>query len=236
MIKDFNNTTQDAPQPQVSLSSIPELRLLFVRHELQIFAWRREKSSSPPVRQKTYFILTVVVKGSNKARSPQYRRQKAQQDLDAISKFFSRYPSFAYDEGRGVAEEFYRMCDFFAWDRDDEERKEAREAFKDAMVIRFNGLYGTDVADLKNWHRLCIAVCIEPLPATISECKERIKDIHVNLVDLVDTPGRNVELFTCLDELSEYTIETGKFFPKESAYAGGVLRFLLREIMRSYRP
>ncbi|KAK7177635.1 hypothetical protein PSPO01_16314, partial [Paraphaeosphaeria sporulosa] len=175
-------------------------------------------------RLVAYFILAVVAKGNNRPQLPHQGRQSAQQDLDAISKFFSRYPSFAYDEEQGVAEEFYRMCDFFAWDRDDEEREEARQAFKDAMVIRFNSLYGTDVADLGNWHKLCIAVCIEPLPATISECKARIKDVHVNLVDLVDTSGRNVELFTCLDELSEYTIETGKFFPKESAYAGGVLK------------
>jgi hypothetical protein len=53
----------------------------------------------------------------------------------------------------------------------------------------------------------------------------------VNLVDLVDISGRDVELFTCLDELREYTIDTGRFFPKESAYAGGVLKFLLREIL-----
>jgi hypothetical protein len=92
--------------------------------------------------------------------------------LNAISKFFSQYPTFAYNEERGVAEEFYRMCDFFDWDRDDEERGEARQAFKDAMVIRFNSLYGTDINDLENWHKLCIAVCIEPLPATIPECKE----------------------------------------------------------------
>jgi hypothetical protein len=98
--------------------------------------------------------------------------QKPQQDLDAISKFFSKYPGFAYTEEQGVAEEFYRMCDFFDWDRDDEERAEARQAFKDAMVIRFNSLYGTDVTDLANWHKLCIAVCIEPLPATILECKK----------------------------------------------------------------
>lgn len=64
------------------------------------------------------------------------------------------------------------MCDFFDWDRDDEERDEARQAFKDAMVIRFNSLYGTDVNDLEIWHNFCIAVCIEPLPATIPECKQ----------------------------------------------------------------
>jgi hypothetical protein len=53
----------------------------------------------------------------------------------------------------------------------------------------------------------------------------------VNIVDLVDTSGQKVELFSSLDELREYTIDSGKFFPKESAYAGGVLKFLLREIL-----
>jgi hypothetical protein len=71
-----------------------------------------------------------------------------------------------------VAEEFYRMCDFFAWDKDDEQCKEARRAFKDAMVIQFNSLYGTDVANIENWHKLCVALYIEPLPDTVHHCKE----------------------------------------------------------------
>ena len=60
---------------------------------------------------------------------------------------------------------------------------------------------------------------------------QKIKRIHVNLVDLVDTSGVQAELFCSLEELREYTIESGKFFPKESAYAGGILKFLLREIL-----
>jgi hypothetical protein len=64
------------------------------------------------------------------------------------------------------------MCDFFAWDKDCEERKQARRVFNDALVIRFNGLYGTDVADIENWHKLCVALYIEPLPDTIHHCKK----------------------------------------------------------------
>lgn len=55
--------------------------------------------------------------------------------------------------------------------------------------------------------------------------------VHVNLVDLVDTSGYDAEVFASLEELQTYTIESGKFFPKESAYAGGILKFLLREIL-----
>ncbi|RYN63049.1 hypothetical protein AA0117_g12856 [Alternaria alternata] len=161
----------------------------------------------------------------------QHHQRRTEQDLDAISAFFTQYSEFPYDPKSSVAEEFYRMCDFFAWDKDCEEREQARRVFNDALVIRFNGLYGTDVADIENWHKLCVALYIEPLPDTIHHCKKKIKTIHVNLVDLVDVSRDAVELFPSLEELREYTIDSGKFFPKRSAYAGGVLKFLLREIL-----
>lgn len=63
------------------------------------------------------------------------------------------------------------MCDFFYWDKKDKKRKEAHQAFKDAMALQFNDLYGSDVSDIKNWHKLCVAVNIDPLPTTITACK-----------------------------------------------------------------
>lgn len=63
-----------------------------------------------------------------------------------------------------------------------------------------------------------------------------VRKVHVNLVDLVDTEkaGEDIRIFQSLKELREYTIREGKYFPRESAYAGGVLKFLLREILNSY--
>jgi hypothetical protein len=60
-----------------------------------------------------------------------------------------------------------------------------------------------------------------------------VQRVHVNIVDLVDTKktGKPVKIFHSLHELSRYTKETGKFFPKENAYADGVLKFLLRQIL-----
>ena len=48
----------------------------------------------------------------------------------------------------------------------------------------------------------------------------------VNPVDLVDgkRTGKAVTQFKNLERLQSYTIETGKYFPKRSAYAGGVLK------------
>ncbi|KAF3049265.1 hypothetical protein E8E11_010136 [Didymella keratinophila] len=94
------------------------------------------------------------------------------EDSNAITAFFSMYPKFVYNDKWGVAEEFYRVCDYLAWKRDDEAREEALYAFKDAMIIRFNGLYGTDITNIKSWHRRCVAVRIKSLPATIVKCKE----------------------------------------------------------------
>lgn len=56
----------------------------------------------------------------------------------------------------------------------------------------------------------------------------------MNLVDLVDTRGERANVFSTLEDLRVYTIENEKYFPKESAYAGGVLKALLREILNSH--
>ena len=59
---------------------------------------------------------------------------------------------------------------------------------------------------------------------------------HVNLSDLLDTTrqGTRVHVFASEEELREYTIETGRIFPKEDAYAGGLLKYLLRQIFGIY--
>jgi hypothetical protein len=61
---------------------------------------------------------------------------------------------------------------------------------------------------------------------------------HVNLVDLVQGSRENISIFESEKGLSEYTKETKKFFPKESAADGGVLRALRRHILvpRESRP
>ena len=55
----------------------------------------------------------------------------------------------------------------------------------------------------------------------------------VNIFDLVER--HSVQSFPSLDELRVYTIETDNFFPRENAYAGGVLTYLLREILGPYK-
>jgi hypothetical protein len=123
------------------------------------------------------------------------------------------------------------MIDFFEWDRDDAE--DAKREFKAAMVKQFNDIYGTDPDNLESWQKLCHVLNIEPVPTRLEECREHVRQTHVNLVDLIETgnTGLPVKVFEHLEQLQDYTIRNEKFFPKQSAYHGGLLRFLLREIL-----
>jgi hypothetical protein len=61
--------------------------------------------------------------------------------------------------------------------------------------------------------------------------------IHVNLCDMLDAErnGRQVEVFATKEELVKYTRDKHRYFPKEDAYAGGLLKYLLREIDNKYQ-
>lgn len=56
----------------------------------------------------------------------------------------------------------------------------------------------------------------------------------MNLVDLVDgfeDPDRAITKFNSVKALSEYTVSTGKYFPRGNVHAGDLLKYLLRQIL-----
>lgn len=57
-----------------------------------------------------------------------------------------------------------------------------------------------------------------------------IRKTHVNLVDLIDlkSNGGVVMVFGSLKMMRDYTRETKKYFPKNPAKEGGILKALLR--------
>lgn len=60
---------------------------------------------------------------------------------------------------------------------------------------------------------------------------------HVNLCDLLDTARQRskvLQVFAFEKELRDYTLKTGRIFPREKAYEGGLLKYLLREIIGTY--
>ncbi|KDQ53377.1 hypothetical protein JAAARDRAFT_197531 [Jaapia argillacea MUCL 33604] len=123
----------------------------------------------------------------------------------------------------------------FGWSYDDDEDSEksrARRLLKDALTLQFNEIYGTDAGDIDSWRNLCQILEIAPIPEDLDACRGVVKATHVNIVDLIDTPntGDRVGKFPSEFRLSEYTKATGKYFPRDNAYAGGLLRYLLRRI------
>jgi len=59
---------------------------------------------------------------------------------------------------------------------------------------------------------------------------------QVNLSDMLDAErnGQRVKVFDTEKELVDYTKKNHRYFPKEDAYAGGLLKYLLREIDNKY--
>ncbi|KAI0033361.1 hypothetical protein K488DRAFT_47848 [Vararia minispora EC-137] len=150
--------------------------------------------------------------------------------LDA---FFATYPSFAYDPSASATAEFARTCAQFRWG--EKRRKKAHRAFSTAMVAQFAATFGTDVGSLRSWQALCEAIDIEEVPDTLTKCKKAVKRSHVNIVDLLDAAmhGERTRGFPSERALSKYTLGTpNKIFPLDRAKAGGLLRYLLRQIIR----
>lgn len=88
---------------------------------------------------------------------------------EIMATFFARYPSFGHQPLQSSSTEFYRMCDFFGWERAADERRYAHDGFKTALVQQFNAIYGTDASDIKSWVGLCTVLGVKPLPGTLEE-------------------------------------------------------------------
>jgi len=167
------------------------------------------------------------------------KRKTSKQQPQAIKKnqplkiFFSRYSKFQYQPRKSPIIEFKRLCEEYRWTQDSAEKKTARSDFNDAIKKEFDSLYGSDEKNINNWYKLCHVLRIDPVPNTLKECSAAVLRKHVNLVDLVQgsRARENITIFESEIELSEYTKKTKKFFPKEDAADGGVLRALRRHIL-----
>ncbi|TFK21859.1 hypothetical protein FA15DRAFT_64489 [Coprinopsis marcescibilis] len=151
-----------------------------------------------------------------------------------LEEFFAQYPNFDYHSASPATSEFRRLSRSQKWGgQHNEEREAAHSEFRTALVRQFNHLYGTDANDLEAWKYICEMVRIDPIPKTVSAAKKAMRDTHVNLIDLIGAPnGGDMEIFASEKELSEYTRETRRFFPKEALEAGNLLKSLRRQIFR----
>jgi hypothetical protein len=89
-----------------------------------------------------------------------------------LQEFFDSYPPFVYDSSSSASSEFYRLCDYFHWDRDDPDRQDAHAEFKDALVKQFNVNFGTNADDLTSWQGLCASLYVNPIPDELAACRK----------------------------------------------------------------
>ena len=112
--------------------------------------------------------------GIRNKRTNNEKTRRGRPSEGPLDTFFAQYPEFDYRQNASSTGEFYRMCDFFDWDRDDPDRQDAHDDFKTALVQQFNSLYGTEVDSLESWQGLSVALDIVPLPDNVSEAKKVI--------------------------------------------------------------
>ncbi|KAK0445107.1 hypothetical protein EV421DRAFT_1937318 [Armillaria borealis] len=146
------------------------------------------------------------------------RRWSHTSSITPIQAFFARYPMFSYDSSKETMAQFHGMASQLS-------------KISLALVQQFNEMYGGDANDLHDWKRLCEVVSRrEIVPNDIDACKAVIKNVHVNICDLVDhkvpLPIHDTET-----ALSEYTCRSDyKIFPRGAAVGHEMLRLFLRNI------
>jgi hypothetical protein len=114
----------------------------------------------------------VIVTHLQSKPAIQHRKKAPGQNTTThISEFFADYPDFSYDPSKPVTTEFKKLCDHQRWKRDDPKKIEARDKLGDAMTLRFNTIYGTDVDDIGAWQHLCRVLDISPAPDSLEECR-----------------------------------------------------------------
>ncbi|KXN85784.1 hypothetical protein AN958_10842 [Leucoagaricus sp. SymC.cos] len=192
------------------------------------------KSTGSSLTDSTVISLPAVA-GGEVQPAPNFPEQ------DYLETFFRQhYPGFnsIRDRGESLATQMGQLRELEEWWGSCKDLWDiALGRYQDALVLQFNAWYGTDVDDLETWHRVLKIIGVDKLPETVSECKQLVDSLHVNLVDLVDASlhppasRKKIEIFNSVEALSEYTVGYHKFFPKKHAKAGGVLRYLLRKIM-----
>ncbi len=112
----------------------------------------RPRTKKPPPSQKNIIVRPLGVE-------------------TPLEGFFSQYSNFQSQPSNSPVVEFDRLCKTYDWERNDPERKAAREDFQFAMKMEFNDLYGSDEKDIENWHKLCYVLRIDPAPDTLQKCR-----------------------------------------------------------------
>ncbi|KAI0657188.1 hypothetical protein C8Q70DRAFT_919967 [Cubamyces menziesii] len=138
--------------------------------------------------------------------------------------------TFERDTTALLAAEFRRLALASGWGRKSARYKNERQKFYGLAVAQdFSAFWGSTESRLTAWQDLCCHLGVDEVPTSIKGCKEALRPVHVNLIDLVDSKRQNTKPKTFATETAcaNYTRRTGKIFPKARAKANPLLRQFL---------
>jgi len=153
---------------------------------------------------------------------------------DPIAEYFERYPTFNFrpsqTDWRQIGA-FNALAQHQRWSQ--ARRKSEFDEFKSFWIV----IVETEFEDssLEHYQNLCQDLSISPIPESITACKNALRAVYVNIVDLMQyrkdrAAGRRADLpplFGSLEELSEYSDNEKKWYPRETAKAE-----MLRELLK----
>ncbi|KAF7337321.1 Zinc finger, C2H2-like [Mycena sanguinolenta] len=152
-----------------------------------------------------------------------------------LEEFFADYPDFDYDATLPVSAQYGALCRLYGFRRGNPDAEVAYQGYQRALTRAFQTFYGTDVDDLATLQSLCRVLEVAPIPQTVWDCQTTLRQVHVNIVDLIDWAKSDSSVqppkrFDTQEELAKYTCKTRKFFRLEDA-EDTLLEFLLRRVL-----
>ena len=159
-------------------------------------------------------------------------------DDDAIAQYFARFPSFNYRPSLDWRQlgPFDALAKRLKWEDEDKKKefKKFKRTWTTVVESEFSG------SSLPHYQSVCRDLDISPIPDNVTECKAQLKEVFVNIVDLMQyrtdrQKGRGASKprkFQSLAQLRKYSEQSEKYYPKKEAKAE-MLRELLKVLIHS---
>ncbi|XXG94585.1 hypothetical protein Hte_000842 [Hypoxylon texense] len=109
-------------------------------------------------------------------------------------------------------------------------KKQAAQSKKEQIVLDWEAYFGS--GDLPDWQRLMADLGFTEEFTSKTQCRKALTHVWVNIRDFLDDTkaGREVHRFNNEKQLSDYTIDQKKIFPKKRIPKGSPLQKLLAHI------
>ena len=173
--------------------------------------------------------------GWNRKKTSEWQKIKRIRDetmkQEYVEALFEKY-DVDYDENCSFKENFDHLCDLNGWNNYYHQRRdEFNHVIRVVTKVRLSNLPDLHAIIIRYGKQRTLG-----LPRTIKKCRELIKaNIFVNIYDFIDENDNNTQ-FNNVSDLSEYTVNNDKIFPKEDAKADEILTVLMHVLrIRSWK-